>query len=389
MAITRYKIRVYDTNGVQQAEFDDWLSLQFSRKVNDFGSYTLKFRDTGDARFDEFVLDAQVKIMRRITGIDSPVDWYDEFCGFHRNPKRYVEASGEQSFESIGVGFNELLARRAIMYKEGTIRADKNDAAETVMKEFVQENCTSTGDLTAVGRLNYDNDAGVLLYSCNFPGFSVETDGGNGVNWTGSRPYENLLDVLQDIAEMSAIDFAVVDNGVAQFQFRTYTDQMGTDRTENNGVVAPVIFMLGFGNIEDVGYEWQRMGEVNAVCVLGKGDGSTRTTKTRNKPSTQDDSPWNVREATRSASSYDEDYEDYSLRTSGDEILEELKAKLGFSFQPLQQDSAIYGVHYFLGDRVTVNYGGLTVDRKIVGVNIAVDENGEQVSLELSEIPGS
>jgi len=67
-----------------------------------------------------------------------------------------------------------------------------------------------------------------------------------------------------------------------------------------------------------------------------------------------------------------------------------MKAKLDFSFQPLQQESALYGVHYFLGDRVTVKYGELKVNRKIVGVNITVNEsNGETISLDLSEIPGT
>jgi len=384
MAVANYELRLYDQSGSLVAIFDDWLTLNFSRKVNDIGSYTLTFRDNDDTRLDYFELDAQLVIKRRIAGF---LDWTKEFHAFHRTPNRYIDSNGVANFDSKGVCYNELLARRIIAYKEGTIRADKDDASETVMKEFVAENCTGTADLTWVGRLNYDAENDVLLYQAGFPNFSVQTDKGNGAEWTGSRPYELLLDVLKDVAEFSAIDFAVVDNGAASFQFTTYPNQMGTDR---NGSVPPVVFVHAMGNIKDLQYAYDRSSEVNAVIVLGKGDLSTRDTVTRHKPSTQDDSPWNVRETSRSAANYDEDYPTHSMNTSGDEVLEEMKGKLDFSFQPLQQESALYGVAYFLGDRVTVKYGTLTVDRKIVGVNIAVTEGqGEQVSLDLSDIPGT
>ena len=388
MAVATYELRLYDQSGSQVAIFDDWLSLAFSRKVNDAGSYMLTFRDDEeDKRLDYFKLDTQLVIMRKIAGF---LPWTEEFHAMHRTPNRYIDANGVANFDTKGMCYNELLSRRIIAYKEGTIRADKNDASETVMKEYVTENCTGTADLTWVGRLNYDADAAVLLYQAGFPNFSVQTDTGAGAEWTGSRPYENLLDVLKDVAEFSAIDFAVVDNGVASFQFRTYNDQLGTDRTEGNGSVVPVVFVHAMGNIKDIQYAYDRLSEVNAIIVLGKGDASTRDTLTRHKPATQDDSPWNVREISRSATNYDEDYATHSMRTSGDEILEDMKAKLDFSFQPLQQESALYGVDYFLGDRVTVKYGSLTVDRKIVGVNISVSEGqGEQLSLDLSEIPGT
>ena len=387
MAVAEYVLRLYDQDGLKTAVFDDWLTLKFSRKVNDIGSYTLTFRDNGDARLEYFTLDSQLVVKRRIPGF---LPWTEEFHAFHRTPNRYIDANGVANFDSKGVCYNELLSRRIVGYKEGTIRADKNDASETVMKEYVTENCTGTADLTWVGRLNYDAENDVLLYQAGFPGFSVQTDTMAGALWTGSRPYENLLEVLKDIAEFSAIDFVTVDNGVAKFQFMTYPNQMGTDRTEGNGSVPPVTFLHGMGNIKELQYVYDRLSEANAVVVLGKGDASTRTTMTRHKPSTQDNSPWNVREISRSASNYDEDYETYSLQTSGDEILEEMKGKLNFKFQPLQQESALYGVDYFLGDRVTVKYGSLTVNRKIVGVNIDVTEGqGEQLSLDLSGIPGT
>lgn len=385
----RYYITLKNQSGEIVAIFTDWLSLHYQRTINDVWTYSLSFRDNGDARLGLFELDGQVEVWRSIPGT---LDWYPEFEGFHRKVVRDTNEKGEKTYESHGVGYNDLLARTTIAYKGGTIRSDKSDAAETVMKEYVDENCTPTGDLTVVGRLNYDDDLGAFLYNSALPGFTVETDGGNGSTWTGSRPCENLLDVLQDIANFSNIDFQVVGTGEAQFEFRTYVGQLGSDRTFGNpdGNV-PVVFSIPTGNLQSVEYSYDRISESNAVIVLGKGDASTRTTLTRADTNAIDDSPWNRREVARPATNYDDLYETYSLRTAGDEFLEELRGKETFSFFPLQRPNSLYGVHYFLGDRITGRYEDIERNKRLVSMEATVEHRqnvqAEIITLKFADIP--
>lgn len=386
---SRVYVRLKDQNGVQVALFEDFEYLEINEKLNDVGSYALRFVGEDDVRYGLFELDGQLEFYRRVlgqTGIRA--QWKQEWQAFHRKARRVTNPDGSRSFESTGVGYNDLLARSVVAYKEGTIRADKNAPAETVMKEYVDENCGPTADATVVGR----------LYQGGFPNFSVEVDGGNGIVWAGGRAYENVLDVLKEIADLSNIDFAVTPSGDATFEFRTYVNQLGSDRTNvglnpSNGLNAagnaPVVFAVDFGTVQSIEYELDRLSEANVAIVMGKGEGSTRTTVTRVNYTNLDDSPWNRREVARSSTSYDEDYETYSLNTFGDEILEEMKPKEVFVFKPIQTETLVYGLDYFLGDRVTALYRGIERNKKIVGVKVVFSSGvGESVELEFEDVPG-
>lgn len=378
----RYYVVLEDQNGVQQAIFDNFKRLHFERRVNDVGNYSLDFYDDGDTRFDLFTLDSRIKVFRSVPY--AGLAWYTEFRGLHRNPIFEVADSGERYFSSIGFDYNDLLQRSIVAYKAGTIRADKNDRAEKVMKEYVEENCGPTADDTVVGR----------LYQGGFPNFTVEPIVGYGDVWTGSRAYENLIDVLRDIAGLSNVDFNVEENGNG-FIFRTFKDQMGANRTtegiEKNTNVniygnSPVVFSLNNGNIATIRYEYDRAKEANVCVVTGSGDGSTRTTITVQDSSLIDDSLYNRREVSRSAGSYDEDFETFSLTTQGNETLKELSPKYLIEFTPLQQPSTLYGLNYFLGDKITVEFRGVQYVKKVVGVTIDVEENKETIGIEFSDI---
>jgi hypothetical protein len=396
-----YQVRLKNTAGSYVAYFDHFQSLEFQKIVNDVGYYALTFGDDGDSRFDLFQLDGQVEVWRSVPGVG--LDWYREYEGFHRRHQRNINQDGSRTYLSYGVGYNDFLARTAIAYKGGTIRADKNAPAETVMKEFVDENCTPTGDTTVVGRLNYDSDADVFLYNSALPGLVVQPSSGQGIVWTGSRPFENLLDVLQEIADYSSIDFAVVGTGPATFAFITYVNQLGSNRTAvglqasgtNAAGFPPVIFSNEYGNVQNIEYLLDRVSEANAVIVLGEGDGSTREVLTRSSGDVSS-SPWNRREVSRPthiaqipglSEEAAAELKTFSMQQTGDEVLEEMQAKEVFSFSPLQQPATLYGKNYFLGDRVTVRYGDLLQHKRITSVRVTVQEGGEVIDMELARIP--
>ena len=393
----QYYIRLKGQSGVEVARFDDWVSLAYTNARNDVGTYQLVV-DGDDDRIELFQLDGQLEVWRSLPELG--LGWYLDFEGFHRKEERVTASDGKRTFISTGVGYNDLLARTAILFKEGTIRAEKNAPAETVMKEYVTENCTSKGDdRTVVGRLNYDehrnNDAGQVMYATALPGFGVDRDNYGGPTWQGERAYENLLTTLQDIANTTGVDFQVVGTGNARFTFYTFLNGLGLDRRFvlidtasglNQSGNTPILFSTGYGSVQELSYVNDRLKEANAVVILGPGELSLRETYTSASPTAIADSPWNRREITRPGSNQTYAYQFWQL---GSEALAENTAIVSGEFTPLQTESHALGLHYDIGDMVTLQYDSLLINRRIDKVIKKVDGSGESISIEFYNKNGS
>jgi len=387
----KYYIRLLTAKSVQVDIFDKFSSIDINEKLNGVGSYVITFDDLSEERKARFVLDGQVEIYRSVPGV--ALDFYVEAAGFHRKSSDGISQGKKRVFQSFGVGYNSLLERTNIAYKEGTIRADKFDAAETVMKEYVEENCGPTADdITVVGRIR----PGAFSY------FSVQSDQGRGPDWSGSRAFENLLDTLQAIGNYALVDFDVLRTGNPWFTFITYNLLKGADRTwtgvnsatgKNSSGNIPVVLSVDFGTAQDNVYEKDRLEEANICFVLGEGEGSTREVIYRDRPNAINDSPWNRVEVARPTQTafipgMDEEalaeLKTFSMEQTGDEVLTELQAKENFTLTPLQQPLMLYGKHYFMGDRITLRWGDLLIHKRIVGRQIRVQGEKEQISLDLA-----
>lgn len=365
-----------DTNYQQVAIFDSWSDFSYTKEVNGVDSYTLSINGA-DPRCDLFELDGMITVYRQIPGIST--EWYEEFVGLHRFPKYSISDNGVNTFTSVGVGLNDFLARTIINYKEGTIKAEKINYGEIVIKEYVLENC----GWQARTEQPYERQSYGVLRD-----FVVETSGANGVLWEGSRAFENLLETIRDIARLSDLDYAVVfDNSLQKFVFRVYPNQLGTDRTTvglsnvtglNTAGNAPVIFSLGLGNVQNIEYAYDRSNESNVVSVLGDGAGATREIQVVTRSSTSD-SPWNRREVARPQGGFIS-----QMQYAGNELLAELSAKELVNFVPLQQESQLYGIHYFLGDKVTVSFKGTDYHKRITGVSNKISDK-ESITITFSD----
>lgn len=405
---SKYYIRLKDQSGDTVAIFDNFASMEFNHQVNDIGSFRISFYDNGDPRYQLFELDGQVEFWRSSDGDVTfghlltelseflvteggdyilweesaliPVEWYKEFEGLHRGELNTIDQSGRRTFTSYGVGYNHLLSRRVVGYRAGTIFAEKDDEVELVLKEYIDENCV-TCDATRV-------------ISANFPNFSVEAASGfTTPDWSGERSFNNLLDLCKELSLFShenaspptdyAFDFNVVGVGAALFEFRTYIGQLGTDRTV--GSATPVIFSTAFNNMERSEYEVDRIAEANVAVVLGQGDRSTRVVRVRTDPTTIADSPWNHVEIARPAT---QNTFTYQLDDFGDALLQENYLKEDISGDILTQRSTFYGRDFFVGDLVTVEHNGVSVNKKIIEVKISADGNGqrEEISVTFGDI---
>lgn len=375
----KHHVILKDQSGAQVAFFDKYTKIEFQRVVNDVGYFIVEFYDDGDSRFDLFELDGQVEIWRTVPALG--LDWYCEFAGFFRKKERNISADGKRLLTFSGFGYNHLLSRRVISYKQGTIRSEKDDYAEDVMKEYVDENCAASASHAS------------RIGNGQFTGFTVDGPSAFRLltpNWKGERAFRNLLDVLQEISNYTrtqtpasrALDFAVEANGAAAFIFKTYVDQLGTDHSESSS--DPVIFSVDMATLSDVEFVSDRTAEVTRAVVLGSGERSTRKVIARNNLTAQAESPWNTIENAITSSLNEFEYQ---LNMTGDEELETRGAIVGFTGVPIQQPSARYGLHYTLGDIVTIRDGSTSYDKKIISVKISVDDRGvESVDIDWEDI---
>jgi hypothetical protein len=383
----RYFVIARDQLYRKVAVFDSWEELSYTKMIRDVSTCSLKLR-AEDPRTDLFKLDGILQVFRSLPGLPTlpgpptdPSTWTQEYIGLHRGWEYEYAEDGNFIMTSLSVGLNDLLARTIINYPEGTIKSYKNIAAETAMKEYVEENCGPTALIIPPYERVID---GVL------PDFTVEPTTGLGAVWEGDRSMQNLLDVIKDISQFANLDFDIewVETPSPEFTFKVYPNQVGTDRSVvgldrttglNGAGNVPVIFEVSAGTVSKFNFVNNRTSESNVVSILGDGDGATRTIVTRVDPSSTD-SPWNRREIARPGSGFIS-----QMEIAGDEALNEFRAKTIISIDPLNQPNLAYGKHYFVGDVITTYFKSVPYNRRILGATIEAKIDGSQ-KLILSEV---
>ena len=347
-----WEVRVKNQAGTLVQVISNYSHLRLTPTVNAAGSYdlTMAYRDGMEDWFD---VDGQIEFWR--SNLDAGISPRKEFEGMHVDFERWVDQGGQENFSSHGVGYADHLARRVIDAPSGSSGAAKSGAAETAIKEYVDEQCVNPTDPTRV-----------------VTGLSIEADAATGSSWSGGRAYRNLLTVCQEIAETGGGDFSVAGIGAALFEFRWHNGQLGTDRR------ATVRFGLSYNNMGAPKYMVSRIAERNAILVGGGGLAAERETVWRTDPARIAVSPWGRREEFVDA----RDVEQGStaiLNTRGDTRLAERRPEIGMSFEILQTPGLLYGRDYFLGDVVTGEFAGQVVVQKIEGFVIEVDRSGERL----------
>lgn len=376
MAESKYYIKVKDQTGAQVAIFSGagrgasgggLQSFNYRKRLRTPGSHWIRIAGNDNRLpyldLDEAgTLDSQIEFYRRdpLGGLG----WYKDFETFHRGMDFNSDAQGTESFISYGVGYNDLLAAETVLWPAGSAQATKSGPAETVAKEFADENI-GPGALLASGRFR----DGVM------PGLAIEADAATGNTWTGGRTYKNLLDVLQETADIGPGDYWIVGTGAAAFEFQWRNTRWGEDRSKDNTAGnAPVVFSANNKNATNIAYHYQRSGEINTCDVAGGGVGAKRQVVTRTSGD-EADSPWALRSISRDAR---DEMSTAVLNTRGDEVIDKNRARRIFSFDIIQTAATRYGRDWDVGDLVTLEMRGRYTDVKMIGVYVSVDSSGDE-----------
>jgi hypothetical protein len=362
---TEYKVRAHTAAGVLVGEITDFLELAYAKKVNAPGLGTIQLPGN-HAVISQLEHRSQIEIWRRNRELG--LEWMPDFYGLYLDQDRAHQES--ETFVMRCPGLPWLLQTRYVLWYANTTDRSRflSVPAETVMKTIVEYNCGPSAT-AANGRIR---DGAIT-------GLSVQTDGagGNSVNWYCS--WDNVLESLQDLARIAGGDFGLVKTGAAAWEFRWYAGQLGTDRTSG---ASQVTFNLGFGNMANPKYRYDRQSEKTVAVAAGQGEASTRDIVVHASSTYSASNDVEVfvdaREVEKGATA--------ALQDKAGKKLDEDRAREEFTFDVLQTVSTAYGVHYFLGDLVNAQWRDISAVEKIVGVTVSVaaqGDNVEQIDVEM------
>ena len=367
MAQATYRLRTYNTSGVQQQEITDFSWLSFTKRVNSPG--VLSFGLAGDKSYLSSLADKWIVQIDR-----KPVDgtWTTELSTFFRDAIWTFPETGSQIVLQC-VGVMDCLSWREIGYYAGVSNRTffSAVAAETVLKTLVDYNA---GPNATTGNSRFRT--GTLGY----PTLSLQADGAGGNTITLYCAYKNLLRTLQDVASVAGGDFSLTELSPVSYRFDWHTGQLGADRT------ADLQFSMERGNMREPEYRTNRAPEKTVAIVAGKGEASDRDIVVRTG-SNYNVTTNNIEKVV--ASTGTDKGDTTGLNAKGDEALERLRAQETFNFKIQTVESARYGVDFFLGDLVGAKnpFTGTVGDYKIEAVTVTLTPDGtETVSPEVREV---
>jgi len=375
VAETLYQVIVRNTSGNQIAIFagggrgdtgGGMQAFSYYKRLRTPGSWWMQIAGD-DERIDLVELNDGLNYIFEFWRRDpvGGLDWYRDFSGLHRFDNFRQVAEGRQTYIARGRGLNDLLGGEPIRYDVGTTQVEKSGPAETVAKEYVDENI---GPSAGFGRV--------------LAGFTVQADAATGATWGGDRANKQLFDVLIELADFAPGDFNVVDlstvNQTPAFQFQWAANQWGLDKTEGNTAGnPPVIFGVQRRNVTNVDYTYSRLDEANVVYVASGNFLDERKVRVRSATVAGLDTTWSTTDwGRRAVFRTSQDNADGDMDDKADETLYKLRPRTTFTFDANTSANTRYGRDWDYGDLVTMEHRGRSIDQKVVGIIVGVSGDG-------------
>lgn len=349
------------------------VALDYSRVLNDYGSYTLTVNASDDIWQYFGMTDMLVNIWRKNTPGGAfllDASYFTRFWSQLEDKDR-----NEEYLVFSGVQLEQALERRVTRPDDDPVAAggyiSRYASGDIVMSDFVTYQMVTP----------FNDSARV------FSGLTVAPAAGGFDNSFQRRSYAQLLDVIKEVANKTGVDFEVVYTGDTSMEtmgleFRAHP--IGTDRTLTNNYPTGefLLFDPRRGNMHSPTITVDRKKEATFAYVAGQGAEDERIIFPVVNGSAINDSIWNRIEVLKDARNNEEGDVDGYL-SAGLEALNDAKAQSIFDFTP-DLSEARYNVEWFLGDKVTGQYGDYLKNVRIKRVSIEVTED-ETVSIELQD----
>jgi len=408
-----YEIWLLDDMGNRISLLDNFNYMAYSRTVAGMGSFQigLNFYDFVAKVPEYWRLDRRIDIWR------SPAEGYPmkrDAMYLLRSVRTYVrDSDGYLYIEFYGRGLVDLVNRRAIPAYAGSSYASKTDYIDDMMKDIVRENALYGSAVDETGAV--DNDRAYPQYE-----FIVQADRSLGPSVSMSFADSQVMDTLKKLRDLSfqknaesasnrKIYFDVVPVDMKNyviyildassdifldefgdelldetayetlaplgFQFQTFADRMGTDKTDI------IEFSTENGNFVASAWQISHMEEINAAYVKGQGEGASRAVETVTDTDRINQSRWNRIEDIIEASN---ETTSASLQAAGYEKLGEKipKDDLYGTFLSVPETEytprCLYGLDWDLGDLVKVQFGGRSFNAEIQTIHVSLHDDGSE-----------
>lgn len=354
-----YQCRIYDGSGNLVGLYDDLVNLTYRKVVNGIGMAVLTVRDTHPiiAQLADDLLLNVYFTYRPLTG--GEITDQQDFVGLYRDKQVATDGDGNTHYLLYFMGSIEVLNRNIVAYPAGTnLRSQfTTRSIATISKEVVQYNCTSLAT-TGNGRLR---NANVVR--------SLDATLGSGRDPTTSTinyscAYRNVLEVVQELADLGQYDFDVVfdkasyGNGLYYLQY----DLLGTDKSTT------IVFDVNLDNVMAANLNGERLKEKTVAIVGGQGQGSARTTAIRTGTNQSASNDYEILVDARSNTSTE-------LNSIGDAKLADAEARTNIDVDIAPSSGYVYRRDYGLGDLVTASFAGTWVVKKINVVEVTFDQD--------------
>ena len=271
----------------------------------------------------------------------------------------------------------ELLKRRIIQNFAETAYSQKNGYADDLMKEIVDEQFVSTAN--RLGDIYYSRSSAIPSSR-----FQIAPDTSGGYATAGFQgAWRDCLSVIQELAEASwnqgtriYFDFDYPAPGL--FLFQTWADLRGVDRTVGTEI-APIIFSQEQGNLSNPLLRFDYTEEVNFVYGGGQGQGTAREVDPENDEPRSQLSAFNRREAFQDARECPAgETPTYCIATRAFNTMQGGRPLVLFEGDLIDTPKTRFGVDWFYGDKVTVQYKGYELDGRVDHFQLSTNEDGTE-----------
>jgi hypothetical protein len=362
---SRHRFPVFTSDGIQIAKINGYISCEYWRVISEIGGFQFIMGPDFDTRNIAFPIDRLIEFWRTPpSGIEQLM-----MVGFVRWWEWGKTPDGNETFTFGGTDQNGILDRRIIAYNAASAQADKVANGDNMLKAIVRENMGSLAPLDEAGRPRaYDPDY-----------FSCAPDFGHAPSIERRFAWRKVFPTLKEICESSGnlgtpLYFDVVPGAQpAHFEFRTYTNLLGVDRTATTGL-NPVVFSEEFGNLAEPKMREDWSEEHDYVYGGGQGEEADRIIDPEDDPWRMHRSIWNRRECFQDAREEDTQI---GVANKAYQRMEQDRPKLRFSGKLLDAQQSIFGLHWNYGDKVTARYR-YEFDGMINAYRIVLDDDGNE-----------
>lgn len=368
-----YALRLADPYGTHLTTISQFVddgygaALDYTLNVGQPGTLSFAVPASFDASL--FMADGRVGMWRSINGrppaLDGGAIWLIRRFEFSDDYTRIT-----------AIHANHLLWRRIAAYASGTSYTSKSAAAaDDQIKTIANENFGSS--ISAADRDGAETQADVNAY------LSVQASLGLGASIAKAFARRKIGDVIQELCQASTtagtyLSAEIVAPTESTLELRTYATQRGVDHRATSG--QPVILSPERGNLENARLVVDHTEEATFIVVGGQGEGANRLIATASDSTRMGLSPFgrierfvdmsNVSDATQ-------------LQDEADAALRNARPRITLTGDLVETPGTTRGIHFDLGDIVTVAFCGKQYDCRLDVIHETVSQGRRRSQVQL------